>query len=75
MTPEERAAYPELEELREGAKDQPNKDRKTEIVFIGQNLNKDDIIQSCEKTLLDEQEYADSFTSFDDPFEEYMING
>jgi ATP:corrinoid adenosyltransferase len=56
MSPEERDTHQELVEMRESVKDLENKDRKTEIVFIGQNINKKEIINVCEITLLSSQE-------------------
>jgi hypothetical protein len=72
MTHEERAANPELQELRQEVKDNPNKDRKTEIVFIGQHLDKEEIITKCELTLLTNDEETKLFLTYEDPFEVYM---
>lgn len=72
MSLDEINAYPELMEMRESVKHLPHKDRKTEIVFIWQHLNKEQIIASCEQSCVSDSEAESSYLLFTDPFEAYM---
>ncbi|HMR19845.1 MAG TPA: GTP-binding protein, partial [Sphingobacterium sp.] len=76
MPEESRYRYPEYAEIRPSlmARWHPEwEDRKTELVFIGQHLEKDQYITELEKCLLTEDEVEDwRDTWFKDPFPKNM---
>ncbi|MCY7863380.1 GTP-binding protein [Bacillus haynesii] len=74
------AAYPE-EEQKLAFEEDPNLkagwdetygDRKTEIVFIGIDMNQEDMIRSLDQTLLTDEEMNSDWSAFHDSLPEYI---
>lgn len=74
MHPEEiKAMWPEYEAEYDRISKTPYGDRITQIVWIGVGYDRDAIEKRLDQALVTDEEWSQSFLSFDDPFEEVMI--
>ncbi|MCY8005098.1 GTP-binding protein [Bacillus haynesii] len=68
---EQKLAFEEDPKLKAGW-DETYGDRKTEIVFIGIDMNQEDMIRSLDQTLLTDEEMNSDWSAFHDSLPEYI---